>query len=170
MNVQDLQTMLDYHYWARDRLLDAVATLTPDQYTRDLGNSFKSVRETVTHVYAAEWAWHERWNGRSPTALLPPDQFPDLAALRATWNELETRMCDFVAALGEHGPNRVIDYKLLSGQTGASPIWQMLQHVVNHASYHRGQVTTMMRQMGAQPPKPMDMIAYFRVMGSEVRS
>jgi len=170
MTGQDLQTMLDYHYWARDRLLDAVATLTPDQYTRDLGNSFKSVRETVTHIYAAEWAWHERWNGRSPTALLSPDQFPDLAALRATWNELETRMRDFVATLGEHGPNRVIDYKLLSGVTGASPIWQMLQHVVNHASYHRGQVTTMMRQMGAQPAKPMDMIAYFRVMGSEVRS
>jgi uncharacterized damage-inducible protein DinB len=170
MTGQDLQTMLDYHYWARDRLLDAVATLTPDQYTRDLGNSFKSVRETVTHIYAAEWAWHERWNGRSPTALLPPDQFPDLAALRTTWGELEVQMRDFVAGLGEHGPNRVIDYKLLSGATGASPIWQMLQHVVNHASYHRGQVTTMMRQMGAPPAKPMDMIAYFRVMGSEVRS
>ena len=169
MNVQDLQTMLDYHYWARDRLLDAVATLTPDQYTRDLGSSFKSVRETVTHIYAAEWAWHERWNGRSPTALLPPDQFPDLAALRHAWSELETQMRDFAASLGDHGPSRVIDYKLLNGQTGASPIWQMLQHVVNHASYHRGQVTTMLRQIGAAPAKPMDMIAYYRVMQSEAR-
>ena len=162
MTHHDLQTLLDYHYWARDRMLDAVAALTPDQYTRDLGSSFRSVRETVTHIYAAEWAWHERWNGRSPTALLPADQFPDLAALRTTWNELETRMRDFVATLGEQGPGRVIDYKLLSGQTGASPIWQMLQHVVNHASYHRGQVTTMLRQLGAQPAKPMDMIAFYR--------
>ena len=170
MNVQDLQTMLDYHYWARDRLLDAVATLTPEQYTRDLGSSFKSIRETVTHLYAAEWAWYERWHGRPPTALLPADQFPDFAALRSTWADHETKMRAFVAALGEQGPNRVIEYKLLSGHSGASPVWQMLQHVVNHASYHRGQVTTMLRQMGAQPAKPMDMIAFYRVMASEARS
>ena len=170
MNSEDLQTMLDYHYWARDRLLDAVAALTPEQYTRDLGSSFKSVRETVTHIYAAEWAWYERWQGRSPTALLPPDLFPDLAALRRTWGELEVKMREFVAGLGEQGPSRIIAYTLLSGHAGASPISQMLQHVVNHASYHRGQVTTMLRQMGAAPAKPMDMIAYYRVMASEVRS
>ena len=82
MTRNEIGLLIDYHYWARDRLLDAVAALTPDQYTRDLGSSFKSVRETVTHIYAAEWAWFERWNGRSPTALLPPDQFPDLPALR----------------------------------------------------------------------------------------
>ena len=169
MTHQDLKILLDFHYWALDRVLEAAAALPSDQYTRDLGSSFKSVRETVTHIYAAEWAWYERWQGRSPTALLPPDQFPDLAALRHTWTELETQMRDFVASLGEHGAGRVIDYKLLSGQTGASPIWQMLQHVVKHASYHRGQVTTMLRQMGAQPAKPMDMIAYYRVT-SEARS
>ena len=63
MNLQDLQTMIDYHYWARDRLLDALESLTPEQYNRDLGSSFKSIRETVTHIYAAEWAWYMRWRG-----------------------------------------------------------------------------------------------------------
>jgi uncharacterized damage-inducible protein DinB len=169
MTLQDLQTLVDYHYWARDRMLDAVATLTPEQYQRDLGSSFKSVRETMTHLYAAEWAWYERWQGRSPTALLSPDQFADLAALRRAWSELETKLRDYVAGLGEHGTSKIIEYKLLSGAAGASPLGQMLQHVVNHASYHRGQVTTMLRQMGAQPAKPMDMIAYYRVT-SEARS
>src|SRR3954468_9559021 len=169
MTLQDLQTLLDYHYWARDRLLDAVAALSPEQYQRDLGNSFKSVRETVTHVYAAEWAWYERWQGRSPSTLVPPDLFPDLAALRRGWSELETKMRDYVGGLGEQDTARVIEYKLLSGAPGASPLWQMLQHVVNHASYHRGQVTTMLRQMGAPTAKPMDMIAYYRLM-SEARS
>ena len=169
MNVQDLQTMLDYHYWARDRLLDAVATLTPEQYTRDLGSSFKSIRETVTHLYAAEWAWYERWHGRPPTALLPADQFPDLAALRSAWIGHEQKMRAYVDGLGEHGVERVIEYKLLGGQPGASPVWQMIQHVVNHASYHRGQVTTMLRQIGAQPGKPMDMIAYYRTKTAAAR-
>ena len=162
MNLQDLRAMLDYHYWARDRLLDALEPLTPEQLNRDLGSSFKSIRETIVHTYAAEWAWHSRWQGHSPTALLPADQFPDLAAVRRAWSQHEAEMRAFLDAVGEDGVSRVFEYTLLSGQAGASPLWQMLQHVVNHASYHRGQVTTMLRQLGATPAKPMDMIAYYR--------
>ena len=79
MNARDLNTLIDYHYWARDRLLDALEPLTPEQFTRDMGNSFRSIRDTGAHIYAAEWAWHSRWLGQSPTALLPADMFPDIA-------------------------------------------------------------------------------------------
>ena len=164
MNLQDLRTLLDYHYWARDRLLAALEPLTPDQFNRDLGSSFKSIRETVVHTYAAEWAWHSRWQGQSPTALMTSDALPDVAAIRSAWVDHERKVRAFLEGLGEEGLTRVIDYKLLSGQPGSSPFWQMLQHVVNHASYHRGQVTTMLRQLGAEPAKPMDMIAYYRTL------
>ena len=164
MNLQDLRTLLDYHYWARDRLLAALEPLPPEQFNRDLGNSFKSIRETVVHTYAAEWAWHSRWHGQSPTVLMTSDAFPDVAAIRNAWTDHEKKMRAFLEGLGEAGVTRVIEYKLLSGQPGSSPIGQMLQHVVNHASYHRGQVTTMLRQLGAQPPKPMDMIAFYRTL------
>ena len=169
MNLQDLQTMVDYHYWARDRLLDAVEALSPEQYNHDLGSSFKSIRETLTHIYAAEWAWHSRWLGTSPTALLPADRFPDLASLRGAWVELEGKMRAFANGLGEQGVTRVIEYTLLTGQPGAMPVWQMVQHVVNHASYHRGQVTTMLRQQGAQPAKSLDMIAFYRAQQQEAK-
>jgi uncharacterized damage-inducible protein DinB len=162
MTLRDLETLLDYHYWARDRVLDAVAALTPEQFTRDLGSSFKSVRDTLAHTYSAEWAWHSRWQGVSPTAMLPMDQFPDLESIRRPWRDLEQKVRAFVDSLGEAGLNRVFEYKTLNGQAGASEFWQMLQHVVNHASYHRGQVTTMLRQLGASPPKSMDMIAFYR--------
>ena len=95
MNLTDLQTLLDYHYWARDRVLDAAALLTPDQFTKDLGSSFKSVRDTLAHVYAAEWAWYSRWQGTSPTAMLPYDQFPDVASIRKVWTEHEAKMRAF---------------------------------------------------------------------------
>jgi len=163
MDVRDLQTMVDYHYWARDRVFEAIERLTPEQYNRDLGSSFRSVRETLTHIYAAEWAWYMRWQGDSPTSLLSADQFPDLAALEGVWRAHEAKMRAFVDGLDRAGVERVIEYALLSGQKGASPIWQMLQHVVNHASYHRGQLTTMLRQLGAAPPQSMDMIAYYRL-------
>ena len=162
MNHSDLQTLLDYHYWARDRILDAVEKLTPDQFTRDLGSSFKSVRDTLVHTYSAEWAWHSRWRGVSPTSHLKATDYPDVPTIRTQWTDLEKDVRRFLADLDQAGIGRVIEYKMLSGQPGATPFWQMLQHIVNHASHHRGQVTTMLRQLGAAPAKSMDMIGFYR--------
>ncbi len=162
MNLQDLQILLEYHYWARDRVLDAVEALSAAQFTKDLGSSFKSVRDTLAHTYFAEWAWYCRWTGNSPTAALPADMFPNVGTLRRAWSEQEAKVRALVGALSDDGVNRVIEYKLLSGQPGKSVLWHMLQHVVNHASYHRGQVTTMLRQLGAAPAKSMDLIAFYR--------
>ena len=162
MTLQDLRVLLDYHYWARDRLLDALEPLTPEQFTRDMGSSFRSIRDTVAHIYSAEWAWHSRWQGQSPTAQLPPEQFPDGGTIREVWKDHETKIRAFLDRLGEDGITRVFEYKMLSGQADSAAFWQMLQHVVNHASYHRGQVTTMLRQIGATPAKSMDMIGFYR--------
>jgi uncharacterized damage-inducible protein DinB len=163
MDLPTLRTLVDYHYWARDRLLEGVSVLTPEQFTRDMGSSFRSVRDTCVHTYAAEWAWYSRWQGTSPTALLPLDQVPDVTSLRQQWTELETKLRMFLESLGEPGIHKVFEYTLINGQPGATVFWQMLQHVVNHASYHRGQVTTLLRQLGAAPPKSMDLIAFYRL-------
>ena len=161
MNFQDLRTLLDYHYWARDRMFDALDALTPEQAGRSLGNSFNSIHDTVAHLYAADAIWYARWHGDSP-ALLTGAAFPDLAAVRGAWTEHEPKMRAFLEDLGEAGITRMFAFKMLSGQPTSAPFWQMLQHVVNHGSYHRGQVTTMLRQLGAQPAKSLDLIAFYR--------
>lgn len=162
MNLADLRTLLDYHYWARDRMYEALEPLTPDQATADLGGSFGSIHETVAHLYAAEVAWYARWQGASPAALQTGAQFPSLAFLRTAWVDHERKMRAFLEDLGEEGVARVFSFTLLTGQGASSPFWQMLQHIVNHGSYHRGQVTTKLRQLGARPAKSMDMIAFYR--------
>jgi hypothetical protein len=106
MTLDDLRHLLDYHYWALHRVLDAVGTLTDDQYTRDLVSSFRSVRDTLVHTYAAEWAWHSRWHGHSPTTLITSDSLPTLAALRTAWDELEARMQALLAAAEESDVSR----------------------------------------------------------------
>jgi uncharacterized damage-inducible protein DinB len=163
MTLPELQTLLEYHYWARDRVLDAAAALTAEQFTRDLGSSFKSVRDTLAHMYAAEWAWCSRWNGHSPAALLAADLFPDVGTLREKWRELETNVHAVLDRMGQQGVDEVIAYTMLKGDARSSVFWQMVQHVVNHASYHRGQVTTMLRQLGAAPPQGMDLITFYRM-------
>ena len=162
MTIDDFRTLLDYHYWARDRLLNAVEALTPAQYTKDLGSSFTSVRDTAAHILGAEIGWYKRWHKEPVTALAAAEHFPDVSVLRRAWTEHESGMRAFLESLGEAGINRVFEYRLISGAEGKVTYGQSLQHVVNHSSYHRGQVVTMLRQLGAQPPKPMDLIVFFR--------
>lgn len=166
MQLHDLKTLLDYHYWARDRVLDAAATLPPDQFTREIESSFRSVRDTLVHVCSAEWAWHSRWTGASPTAHLSAELFPDVATLRSRWRVLEDQVRAFVDRLGDEGIHGVCEYKNFAGQPFASPYWQMVTHLVNHGSYHRGQVATLMRQLGAAPAANLDLIAFYRAQAA----
>lgn len=159
MNAEYLHTLLGFHYWARDRLLGAAESLSAEQYVRPMGSSFSSVRDTLNHTFMAEWIWYSRWNGISPTAF-PGDEIGDVADLRARWSALEQNVRTFLENAADL--NRVFDYRMMSGKEAASPLWQMVVHVVNHATYHRGQVTTLMRQLGATPPTSTDMIYYFR--------
>ena len=162
MNLHALQTLLDYHYWARDRVLEAAERLTSEQFTRDLGNSFPSVRDTLVHLFSADWVWCARWEGEPPQMMLDPATFPDVASIRVVWTEHEHKVRAILARLGETGISGAIEYRGLNGMVQAQPFWHMLQHLVNHGSYHRGQVTTLLRQLGAAPPKSVDLIAFYR--------
>jgi uncharacterized damage-inducible protein DinB len=162
MTIDELRTLLDYHYWARDRMLDAIDPLPAEQFTRNLGNSFGSIRDTAVHVYSAEWIWHARWIGESPTMMIPFDRFADVASLRAAWATHEREMRAHLESRARTGLDAIVEYRLLNGTASRTGFLQMLQHVVNHASYHRGQITTLLRQLGAAPPKSMDMITFYR--------
>lgn len=94
--------------------------------------------------------------------MISADNYPDFESVRRGWMDLEANLRGYFEPLSEQDIQKVLPYKTLAGLESASPLWQMLQHVVNHASYHRGQVTTLLRQLGAAPPKAMDLIAYYR--------
>jgi len=162
MTKADLQLLLVFNDWARGRMLDAVRPLTAEQFTSPLGNSFSSVRDTVVHIYSAEWVWHTRCQGHSPTSPLVAEDFPDLATIEAAWLDLAAKWRVFLEALGEDQHLQEIDYRLMNGQASRSAIWQIVQHVVNHSTYHRGQVMTLLRQMGAGAVVSTDLIAFHR--------
>jgi uncharacterized damage-inducible protein DinB len=169
MTREDASNLVDYHYWARDRILDAVEVLTPEQYSKDLASSFTSVRATLVHLYGAEWNWYLRWIGTSPTGFPDATLFPDPATIRAAWREQEHKLRLLVSSLASANElDRVLRYRTFNGEEMESPFSQMLQHVVNHGTYHRGQVTTMLRQLGAPAPKPQDLIRFYRERASRV--
>lgn len=166
MELETIRALYDYNTWANHRVLEACGALTEEQFHRDLGSSFRSVRGTVVHILGAEWVWLERWHGRSPAALPADWEFPDLASVRARWGEIEGAFGKFVAGLAPADLDRVIAYRNFRGNPFAYPLRSMLHHVVNHSTYHRGQVTTMLRQLGAQA-RPTDLLRYYDVLAGQ---
>jgi len=151
MTPEEMCQLYDYNSWANRRSLSAAAALTSEQFTKPMGSSFSSVRDTLAHIFGAEWIWLERFHGRSPSSLPDTTQFPDVAALGERWGEFEPRLLSFVRNLTQSDLDRVFEYKTLKFGVYSNPLWQSMQHLANHGTYHRGQVTTMLRQHGATP-------------------
>ena len=151
MNPADVVGLYEYNAWADRRMLEAASALTREQFTKPLGSSFSSVRDTVVHIYGVEWLWLERFQGRSP-AVIPDDKaFADIAKLKTSWSAFEIILLNFVRRLTQEDLDRVMEYKTMKYGVYRNPLWQSMLHLVNHGTYHRGQVTTMLRQLGAQP-------------------
>jgi uncharacterized damage-inducible protein DinB len=161
MTVDDIRALYDYNTWANHRVLENCAALDGEQFARRIVSSFSSVRETLVHLAGCEWLWLERWKGRSHTALPWAADSLDFQGLGERWAELETGLMSFVSGLGEDDLARVVRHTTTEGVPQAAPLWQMMQHVVNHGTYHRGQVVTMLRQLGAQA-QSTDLIVFYR--------
>src|SRR5882672_9173279 len=131
MTPEEMRALYDYNAWANHRSLDAAANLTSEQFTKPIGSSFSSVRDTLAHICGAELIWLERFQGRSPASLPDTTQSKDIASLRAHWDELEARLLKFVRELKQTDIDRVFEYKTLNFGVYKNPLWQSMQHVVN---------------------------------------
>jgi uncharacterized damage-inducible protein DinB len=158
MTKDDIQLLYEYDRWANHRVLQAAAALGAEQFTRDLGGSYRSVRDALVHIIGGEWIWLAYWKetSHSPAfltdlrkrrdTLFNPDDFPIVAAVQRRWAEIEKEQAEFV--------NRVTNESLeamLPFRTTQIRLAHLMQHLVNHSTYHRGQIALMMRQLEAEP-------------------
>jgi len=150
MDIAFITELYSYNRWANAKTLAAASRLDNEAFTRELGNSFSSVRDTLVHILGAEWIWLERWNGRSPKALPSSAELPTLAAITERWKLVEEGQNSFMQGLGASDLSKAISYVNPRGETWTYPLGQQMLHVVNHSTYHRGQITTLLRQLGAE--------------------
>lgn len=140
---------LDYSKWASDRSLEAARPLNEEELSRDLGNSHGGVMGTLVHIFQADRIWLSRLTGAPRLTLADSDETWTLDTLAEDWSRVARWYQAWLPTAGDlHG---VLHYKNLAGQPSALPMWQVISHVVNHATYHRGQITTMLRQLGYSP-------------------
>jgi uncharacterized damage-inducible protein DinB len=163
MRVGELQTLFSYNTWANDRIFEAVGALAPEAYLRDLGSSHGGVHGTLVHLVGAEDIWLERWNGTSPAVFYSARDFASFDAVRERRGRIDAALEAYVGSMAaDEEAARVVSYKDLKGNPHAEPLWQLMQHLANHSTYHRGQVVTMLRQLGSPAPST-DLIAYYRL-------
>lgn len=153
MTTQDARTHLRYSGWASRRLLEAALQLPPEQLQRDMQVSHKGVLETLNHIHFADRIWLCRVLGAPYEAAQ--------GRIEIEWPDIQRRWEEWCDSPAAADLDRVISYQDLKGNPYQAPLWQIILHLVNHATLHRGQVMAMMRQLGVAPP-PTDLIFYYR--------
>lgn len=116
-----------------------------------MGSSFASARDTLVHIMHAEAAWLARWEGRPRPDFPPMETDADAAQVREAWGPVESAFRAFAARLTGADLVAARRFTRPDGTEAAYRMDDMLQHVVNHGTYHRGQVVTLLRQLDAEP-------------------
>jgi uncharacterized damage-inducible protein DinB len=155
-----LRLHLDYTAWATQRLLATVANLSDEDLSRDFRTSDKTVIDTLAHVFAADRVWLGRIQGTPPSRFISAED-RQLPVLQKEWPALQDRWKQWAAPLTDQDVQAKITYRDLKGNSWEQPLWQILLHVVNHGTHHRGQVSGFLRAMGHNPPA-LDLIAFYR--------
>ena len=158
--LETIKLLYAYTKWADGRMFEAVSKLTPEQWAKDLGSSLKSTRDTVVHLVSAQWIWISRWKGETPKGMWAAADFPSQASILEKWEPLARDLAAFVGDQTEESVAKPLTYKNLKGESLTYPLGQLMLHTVNHSTYHRGQVTTLLRQLGAQPLSS-DLVVYY---------
>lgn len=159
MTVAEIRTLFTYNHWANRRLLTAARNLSDEELTRDLRSSYASVRGTFVHIIGGHWVWLRLWLGEPAKeiaarcdAVWDPEKFPDVASLETAHTALEEDQVAFNETLTDDQLNARRGFESFQGRPLELSLGEMMQHVVNHSTYHRGQVVTLLRQLDQVPP------------------
>jgi uncharacterized damage-inducible protein DinB len=155
----DLVSLYAYNTWANARVLDALRSLPEADYVKEQGGGWPSLRSAFVHLAGATDAWAERFSGRDATRLATVEELPgldDAARVLLAAEEKHRRHLEAFTPERLSGP---FTWKNLKGEEKTAPFWVVVRHVVNHQTYHRGQIASMIRRLG-HDPKSTDMVVW----------
>jgi uncharacterized damage-inducible protein DinB len=158
MNKNYIELLFEYDRWANARVLKCGSALTIEQFTKDLGGGFRSVRSTLVHIFGGEWIWIRYWQDPPRSAdklselrakrdvLFSLQSLPDISSVCSMWAQVEKEQVEFIRGVTDDALQQRLPFR-----DGQIKLGYLMQHVINHSTYHRGQISLMMRQLGAEP-------------------
>jgi uncharacterized damage-inducible protein DinB len=175
MMLAHYRALAAYNTWMNERLYAAAAELPAAERQRDLGAFFGSLQRTLGHILLADRVWLARFSGDAerftsrtkegasiPVTSLDQELYPDYDQLTSERAATDRDIVEFTAALSEERLGEVLRFRTMSGVECEHPLWCVLSHLFNHQTHHRGQATTLLKQLGRDPGST-DLIAFLRL-------
>lgn len=144
------ELLADYNLWMNEKMYSTCSSLSNAELMEDRGTFFKSVYHTLNHIVYGDLAFMSRFTGEPEIAPdLGVELFSTFSQLKTARFELDTRIVDWVKTLEEKWLSEVQTYtSKVDGKSRSIPRWVLLIHMFNHQTHHRGQVTTLLSQLG----------------------
>jgi uncharacterized damage-inducible protein DinB len=161
MDLVEVRELFAYNAWANRECFAALERVPAESYFRDLKSSHGGLHGTLCHIVWAEALWLNRWLKRPNPAVPQGKDLTTLAAARDRWEGVEAERGAFLAGFDERRLADTMTVRPSSGGEYVHAFGQMFRHVVDHSSYHRGQLITLLRQVGVRPPSP-GLILFYR--------
>ena len=161
MTADEVRELFAYNAWANRQLFAAAAALLEEHYFRDLGSSHGGIHGTLAHIVWAEALWLRRWLRQPEPAVAQGRDLRTLAEVRTRWEQVEDERTGFLQGVTDA---TLVERRAMKPSTGGEfqhTFAEMFRHAIDHSSYHRGQVVTLLRQVGAVPPNT-GLIVYYR--------
>ncbi len=154
--------LAEYNVWANNIFCSWFEKISDEQWTQEITSSFNSIQATVLHIIGAEHIWLQRMNKEENHIWLPSVFAGSKDEHIALWKKTSAALKDFVESFDENNLKKNLDFKRLNGDPYSMPYCELLAHVFNHSTYHRGQLVTMLRQAGFTDVEATDMLLFFR--------
>jgi uncharacterized damage-inducible protein DinB len=162
MRARDIRLLYEYNTWANARILKQAAKVSEAQLNAPARLSHGSLRGTLIHILITEWLWRVRCQeGDSPTSLLSANELPTLAAIQQRWQIEDSLWHTFVTGLWDEDIQRIVRYTTTRGTPYENPLWQILEHVVNHGTQFRSEAGMQLTDLGYSPGD-IDFICFIR--------
>lgn len=152
-----------YNVWANEQIINTMLALEPGAVDKEIVSSFATLRKTVYHIWGAEDIWQQRLDGVPKPAWVAAifdGSFEDACAL---WQLVSGARLIYTERMDDASLQSILSYNDVKGNPYQRRIWEVLQHVSNHSSYHRGQLVTMLRQVGVTEIPAMDFSLYMNL-------
>jgi uncharacterized damage-inducible protein DinB len=152
MTLQEVKLLHAFNAWADNRILDAAIAMPSETVMQDLKSSHGGIHGTLVHLVGSEKMWLSRWIGKPDAAFLSSADVPTVEAVKNAWVAVGFETAKFLGTMTDRKLQDTFTMKTSKGDTYTHIYWQAFQHMVDHCSYHRGQIVSMMRQQGTAPP------------------
>ncbi|MDX1960682.1 MAG: DinB family protein [Leptospiraceae bacterium] len=158
---ETIQILFNYNVWAQGRILEVLAEVSEEEFLRELPEGAGSIRNKLAHIMAAEDVWLQRIHKKDSPRMIQPPEIDSKEVLISKISQTHSELEKLISSLDETKLQEGYRYKNLKGQEFESKLFEILLHVLNHGTYHRGQVASLIRRIKGKPPVT-DMIEFFR--------